>query len=529
MWSPDRERTRKPGDADGRQRIPNRAAEGTEPTTVLGPARPVERPKVQRRVDGNWGALPTDPSPGSFMPKRILIVDDEPSIRKVLRAHLRRAGYEVSTADDGQQAINALERDTFDLVVSDLRMPEVDGMALLAHCSASYPGLPVILITAHGTVDSAVEALKQGAHDFITKPFDQQELQATIRKALATEERARTKLHPDATVVADERLGRFGIIGQTPTMQQVYGMIDRVAASPSTVLVTGESGTGKELVARALHTASDRARGPFIQVNCGAIPESLFESELFGHERGAFTGAVTARAGRFELAHGGTLFLDEVGELPKDMQVKLLRVLQDRTFERVGGVRTMTVDVRLVAATNRELLREVREGTFREDLFYRLNVVPIRLPHLRERLDDIPILVNHFIARFNKRLGRQIDGASPAAIAAMMAWGWPGNIRELENLMERAVLLAEGPQVNPQDLPGLSAGPEPEANVEEMGLKEYVRVYTAQLERARIQRVLQEESGNVTHASRKLGISRKSLQMKMKEYGLRDRDEGSRS
>jgi DNA-binding NtrC family response regulator len=461
------------------------------------------------------------------MKKRILIVDDEPSIRKVLRAHLRRAGYEVGVAEDGQEAIDTLARDDFDLVVSDLRMPEVDGLALLAHCRSAHPGLPVILITAHGTVDSAVEALKQGAHDYITKPFDQHELQATIRKALATEERSRTKLRPDPAFPGDARLGRHGIIGQTAAMQQVYSLIDRVAASPSTVLVTGESGTGKELVARALHAASDRSTGPFIQINCGAIPESLFESELFGHERGAFTGAVTARAGRFELAHGGTLFLDEVGELPKDMQVKLLRVLQDRTFERVGGMRSMTVDVRLVAATNRDLLAEVGAGRFREDLYYRLNVVPIQLPPLRERLDDLPLLVDHFIRRFNKRLGRSVEGASPAALSALMAWRWPGNIRELENLMERAVLLTEARQVGPSDLPGLDAGPAPTRDIEELGLKEYVRVYTAQLERARIQRVLRESSGNVTHASRKLGISRKSLQMKMKDYGLRDREEPS--
>ena len=463
------------------------------------------------------------------MRKRILIVDDEPSIRKVLRAHLRRAGYDVGTAEDGREAIETLARDEFDLVVTDLRMPEVDGMELLAHCREAHPGLPLILITAHGTVDSAVEAIKQGAHDYITKPFDQQELQATIRKALATEERARTKLQPDASAAGDSRLGRFGIIGQTAAMQQIYSMVDRVAASPSTVLVTGESGTGKELVARALHTASERASGPFIQVNCGAIPESLFESELFGHERGAFTGAVTARPGRFELAHGGTLFLDEVGELPKDMQVKLLRVLQDRTFERVGGVRSMTVDVRLVAATNRDLLKEVRAGSFREDLYYRLNVVPIQLPPLRERLDDLPLLVDHFIRRFNTRLGRSVEGASPAALSALMAWHWPGNIRELENLMERAVLLTESQQVGPRDLPGLDAVPQPTPDVEELGLKEYVRVYTAQLERARIQRVLRESGGNVTHASRKLGISRKSLQMKMKDYGLRDREDGGRS
>ncbi len=455
-------------------------------------------------------------------PKRILICDDEPSIRKVLRAHLRRAGYEVTVAENGAEAIQRLSEAPCDLVVSDLKMPEVDGMALLAHCRKTHPGLPVILITAHGTVDIAVDALKRGAHDFITKPFDQDELQAVIQKALATEERSRRSLRPDPEAPAGP--GRFGIVGATAALRGVFDLIDRVAASPSTVLITGESGTGKELVARALHDRSDRASGPFIRVNCGAIPEALFESELFGHEKGAFTGAVTARPGRFELADGGTLFLDEVGELPREMQVKLLRVLQDRTFERVGGVRSLQVNVRLVAATHRDLRREVAQGGFREDLFYRLEVVPIRLPPLRERVDDIPALVHHFLQRFNRRLGRAVEGLTPAAMAALMSWSWPGNVRELENTMERAVLLASGPLLGINDLPGVhpEGAEEPD---EALGLKEYVRVYTSQLERARIQRVLTEEGGNVTHASRKLGISRKSLQMKMKEYGLRENDD----
>jgi two-component system response regulator AtoC len=308
-------------------------------------------------------------------------------------------------------------------------------------------------------------------------------------------------------------------------MESLFDLITKVARSPTTVLVTGESGTGKELVARALHEQSDRADGPFIQLNCGAIPENLFESELFGHEKGAFTGAVTARPGRFELADGGTLFLDEIGELPRDMQVKLLRVLQDRRFERVGGVRSLQVDIRLIAATNLDLAAEVRAGRFRDDLYYRLNVVPIALPALRERPDDIPLLVNHFITRFNKRLDRSVDGVTPQAMAALLAWRWPGNIRELENLIERAVLLAEGTYVGASDLTGLDGAATADDNdpdVEEMGLKDYVRAYTARLERARIQRVLEAEGGNVTRAARRLEISRKSLQMKMKEYGLRD-------
>jgi two-component system response regulator AtoC len=455
------------------------------------------------------------------MPKRILIVDDEPSIRMVLRAHLTRSGYDVTATENGAEAIAMLRSEDYHLVVSDLKMPIVGGMELLNHCNETYPGLPVILITAHGTVDSAVEAIKKGAQDYVTKPFDSDELMPIIEKALRTEEKGRTNLHEDAA-------GRFKIIGQTARMHKIYALIEKVARSPTTALITGESGTGKELVARALHEHSDRMDAPFIQVNCGAIPESLFESELFGHEKGAFTGAVASKPGKFELADGGTLFLDEVGELPKDMQVKLLRVLQDGQFERVGGVRSMTVDVRLIAATNRVLETEVKEGRFREDLFYRLNVIPIQLPPLRERADDIPLLVEHFIAKFNKRLNTEVEGVSPDAIAALLAHSWPGNIRELENLIERSVLLTEDTILTMGDLPGLTptnlGRVEAPPDAEEMGLKEYVRVYTTKLERARIQRVLEEEDSNVTRASKKLGISRKSLQMKMKDYGLRDAD-----
>ena len=453
------------------------------------------------------------------MPKRILIVDDEPSIRMVLRAHLTRSGYDVTATENGAEAIAMLRNEDYHLVVSDLRMPIVGGMELLNHCNETYPGLPVILITAHGTVDSAVEAIKKGAQDYVTKPFDSDELMPIIEKALRTEEKGRTNLHEDAA-------GRFKIIGQTARMHKIYAMIEKVARSPTTALITGESGTGKELVARALHEHSDRASAPFIQVNCGAIPESLFESELFGHEKGAFTGAVAAKPGKFELADGGTLFLDEVGELPKDMQVKLLRVLQDGQFERVGGVHVG----RRPAGRGHESRpeTEVKEGRFREDLFYRLNVIPIQIPPLRERADDIPLLVEHFIAKFNKRLNTEVEGVSPDALAALLAHTWPGNIRELENLIERSVLLTEDTILTMGDLPGLTPSNlgrvEAPPDAEEMGLKEYVRVYTTKLERARIQRVLEEEDSNVTRASKKLGISRKSLQMKMKDYGLRDAD-----
>ncbi len=456
------------------------------------------------------------------MAARILVADDEPSLRKVLDAQLRRSGHEVVAVADGALAIAALEQEPFHLVVTDLKMPHVDGLGVLRWVVRNQPGLPVILITAHGTVDAAVEALREGAYDFVTKPFDREELQLVIDKALRNERQASRR-------VSDDGSG-LGIVGTSAVLRELLAFVEKVARSPTTVLISGESGTGKELVARALHSRSGREAGPFIAVNCGAIPESLFEAELFGHERGAFTGAVTSKPGRMELAQGGTLFLDEVGELPKDMQVKLLRALQERTITRVGGVRTLELDVRVVAATNVDLGKAVADGRFREDLYYRLNVVPIRLAALRDRSEDVPALVAHFLARFNQRLGKSLEGVLPEAMAALQAWSWPGNIRELENVMERAVLLADGPWVGPQDLPAelvrdRRGAPDPEDEPgpsDGLGLKEYLRVHTAKLERTRIQRVLGEEDGNVTRAARRLGISRKSLQVKMKEYGLRE-------
>lgn len=452
------------------------------------------------------------------MARRILIVDDEPSIRKVLSAQLRRQGHEVVAVDDGAAAMTRLEEEAFHVVVSDLKMPQVGGLELLTWVREQHPGLPVILITAHGTVDTAVEALKQGAFDYISKPFDQAELQAVVAKAIAVESRNTTRLQPSGT-------SRFDIVGTTPRMREVFAMVERVAPSPSNVLITGESGTGKELVARAIHGQSTRAGCAFIQINCGAIPDNLFEAELFGYQRGAFTGAVADKPGRFELAEGGTLFLDEVGELPLEMQVKLLRALQERQIDRVGGLHPIPIDVRLVAATNADLAAAVEEGRFRRDLFYRLNVIPISLPPLRERIDDVPLLAEHFLRRFNERLGKEVHRLEPAAMAMLMEHDWPGNIRELENVMERVVLLADGDRIGPDDLAGLRSPAAPaalEEDLDDLGLKEYVRVHTAKLERARIRRVLQAEEGNVTRAAKRLGISRKSLQTKMKDYGLRD-------
>jgi len=454
--------------------------------------------------------------------KQILIADDEPNLRRVLGAQLARDGHDVHLVADGGEALGVLRDNHIDLLICDLKMPVLDGMGLMRQALANHPHLPVIMITAHGTVDNAVEALKTGAFDYITKPFDQGELRLIVRKALRTQDlsaKDATSAHPGDNC-------RYGIIGQSTAIGEVYSVIERVADSPTTVLVTGESGTGKELVARALHESSTRKDRPFIKVNCAAIPRELIESEFFGHERGAFTGAVASKPGRFELASGGTLFLDEIGSIPLETQVKLLRALQEAEFERVGGVRTLKVDVRLVAATNTDLKRQIEEGTFREDLFYRLNVVGVRLPALRERVGDIPLLVEHFIEKYNQRLGKRLQGMSNEALSLLSAYGWPGNVRELENVMERAVLFADDERISAEHLPGELLNlrvPSAEAvNEAEVGLKEQVRAAVSQLERQLIQRALEQMNGNVTHTARVLKLSRKGLQLKMKELGLRE-------
>ncbi len=459
--------------------------------------------------------------------EQILVVDDEPNLRRVLGAQLARDGYEVHTAADGEEALAILAEHHLDLVITDLRMPKVDGMALLRRCRELDDDLPVVLMTAHGTVDTAVEALKTGAFDYVTKPFDQDEVRHVVRKALRT--RAFSETHVSAE---GDPAGRFGIVGESSRLREVFEVLARVADTPTTVLITGESGTGKELVARALHDHSSRKTQPFIRVNAAALPKDLVESELFGYEKGAFTGAMSAKPGRFELANGGTLLLDEIGAVPTAVQVKLLRALQEGEIERVGGVRTLPVDVRVVAATNADLRDQLASGTFREDLYYRLNVVRIHLPPLRERTDDLALLARHFIARSNKRLGKHVESVSPAASAALAAYAWPGNIRELENAIERAVLFCDGDLIEPSHLPvevteparaaQMNAASVSNAPVAE-GLREQVRAAVSRVERQLIQRALEQTSGNVTHAARLLKVSRKGLQLKMKELELRER------
>jgi two-component system response regulator AtoC len=346
--------------------------------------------------------------------KQILVVDDEANLRKVLSAQLARDGYDVHTAEDGEEALAFLREHHIDLVITDLKMPKMDGMDLLRAAVRDDPSLPVVMLTAHGTIDNAVEALKSGAFDYITKPFDQNEVRQIVRKALRTRDLSSAEATRESiTAFAKDGMARFGIIGESAPILEIYAILQRVADTPTTVLVTGESGTGKELVARALHENSSRKDKPFIKVNCAAIPKDLMESELFGYERGAFTGAVGSKPGRFELAHGGTLFLDEIGEIPTEMQVKLLRVLQESEFERVGGIKTIRVDVRLVAATNRELRKEIQNGAFREDLYYRLNVVPDRAARPARARATSPLLLRHFVQKFNARLKKSLEGAEP--------------------------------------------------------------------------------------------------------------------
>ncbi|QQR47853.1 sigma-54-dependent Fis family transcriptional regulator [Myxococcus xanthus] len=460
---------------------------------------------------------------------KVLVIDDEANLRKVLAAMLRRDGFDVTVAENGEQGLAEFHKNGADIVVTDLVMPKVGGMEVLGTIRAANPDVPVIIITAHGTVDSAVDAIKAGAFDYITKPFDQAELSSVVAKAAKTNESARRSVRPDVKA-------RAAIIGDSSTIQEVYKIIDKVADTPSTVLITGESGTGKELIATALHGASSRRDKPFIKINCAAIPHTLLESELFGYERGAFTGAVTSKPGRFELADEGTLFLDEIGEIPVEMQVKLLRAIQEGEFERVGGIKTTRVDVRLVAATNRDLQAEIEAGRFRKDLYYRLAVVPISLPALRERRSDIPMLARHFVEKYNRRLNKKIEGIADDAMALLQGYAWPGNIRELENLIERVLLFADGPLITARDLPepvrqgtSVQAGANLASAVAsidvptgEVGLKDIVRMKAAELERDLIVKKLEETGGNVTRAARLLQISRKSLQTKMKEFGLRD-------
>jgi nitrogen regulation protein NR(I) len=464
---------------------------------------------------------------------RVLVVDDEKNITFVIQAMLEKAGYEVLSYNQSGPALESIAEEDLDAVVTDLYMPGADGMEILDFCRKNHPELPVVMITAFGTVEVAVAALKRGAFDFVTKPFDQAELLNVIRKAAQTHQQRQKE--PISILPASAQTGLTGgavaissIIGSSPQMQEVFKVITKISASPSTVLVWGESGTGKELVAYEIHRNSARNDKPFIKINCAAIPATLIESELFGYERGAFTGAVSAKPGRFELADTGTLFLDEVAEMPLEMQVKLLRVLQEQEFERVGGLNTIKVDVRIITATNKDLEAEVKAGRFREDLFYRLNVVPIHLPPLRERKEDVDPLVRYFLQQFNERLKKGILSVSLDAMNALRSHPWPGNIRQLENVLERMVLMADGNHLGVEDLPeevavaaGIPIPGKTDPQAASATFKEIVKRQTQSVERDLIEKALEETGGNITRSAERLGLSRKGLQLKLKELGIR--------
>ena len=454
---------------------------------------------------------------------RILVVDDEQNIRTVLRTLLSRLGYEVSVAVDGRDALDFVQRNEVDLVLTDLRMPKLSGLELLDELKQTHPEVPVIVLTAHGAVDSAVDAMKRGASDFLSKGCDNDEVAHAVSKGLATRLLAKESCGIEQRGAPAER---FGLIGVSDEMSSVFQVIERVAKSPSTVLISGECGTGKELVARALHRESEVSDGPFIRLNCTAIPASLIEAELFGYERGAFSGAAMSKPGRFELAHKGTLFLDEIGEIPLGAQVKLLRAIQEREFERVGGVQTIRVNVRVIAASNQNLRQLVEHGRFRQDLFYRLNVVPIQLPALRARIDDLEPLIAHLLRKFAERLNQSVRRVSESALDKLRQYSWPGNIRELENVIERTLLFSDRSVLDASDFHlGTSVG-ESQASVinldEVDDLKTQVRKITRRVEKQMIEQTLALTGGNVTQTAKKLGISRKGLQLKMKELSLRE-------
>jgi DNA-binding NtrC family response regulator len=446
-------------------------------------------------------------------PFRILVVDDEPTQLELVGGFLRRQGFDVVAAASGRAAVARFKQEPFDLVLTDQRMPDVSGLELLEAVRTASPETAVVIMTAYGTIETAVSAVKAGAADYLAKPLNLDELlhrihQIQDRRRLLTENR-------ELRAALAERHRVEGIIGESGAMQEVLSVVRRVAPSDATVLIRGESGTGKELIAKALHYASPRAARPLVKVNCAALAESLLEAELFGHEKGAFTGAVTARKGRFELADGGSLFLDEIGDLPPHLQVKLLRVLQEREFERVGSSRPVKVDVRLLAATHRNLEALVRDGRFRDDLYYRINVVTIPLPPLRERREDLPLLIDHFLRAFADKNAKSIRGLTREAHEALLRYDYPGNVRELENLIERAVVLTRDDVIGLTDLP-LSLDPQATEPERGPGLVAAVEG----LERRMIREALAKADGVQTRAAELLGIGERVLRYKLKKYGL---------
>jgi DNA-binding NtrC family response regulator len=454
----------------------------------------------------------------------ILIVEDEPKMLRLLELNLTEEGYTTHTASDAETGLNTLRQEKIDLVVTDLKLPGMDGLEFLQAVKRADARIPVIVMTAYGTVETAVEAMKAGASDYVLKPFSLEEMKLIVRKELDVHDlREENRSLREAL---GKRYEFKNIVARSSKMQEVLATVERVAPTNSTVLLGGESGAGKDLIARAIHQHSRRASGPFIKINCTAIPENLLESELFGYEKGAFTGAVSSKPGKFELADKGTIFLDEIGDVPGTIQVKLLRVLQDRDFERLGGTKTLKVDVRVVAATNQDLRAALEQGSFREDLYYRLNVVPINIPPLRERKEDIPYLVDHFIERFARESGNPIRGITPAAQKALMEFHWPGNVRELENIIERAVALSSGDVIDVADirldLSPMKPGAAPAANAAAFPPE---GTTLEQFEDEIIKEALHRAGGNKSQAARLLGLSRNALRYRLSKMGVPDEPE----
>ncbi|MGD8686108.1 MAG: sigma-54 dependent transcriptional regulator [Syntrophobacterales bacterium] len=450
--------------------------------------------------------------------KRILVIDDEENMRHMLAVLLEKEGYQVDNAADGKQGLDLSSENFYDLILCDLKMPVMDGMTFLENFQELQLESTVIVMSAYGTLDTAIEAMKRGAYDYVSKPFKPDEIMLTLKKA---EERER--LRKENRLLQQSVRERFSfaqMIGRSPPMQEIFATIEKVADYKTSVLITGESGTGKELIAKAIHYNSSRADKPLVTVNCGAIPETLLESELFGHKKGSFTDAIKDKRGLFQEAHGGSIFLDEIGELPRPLQVKLLRALQEEEIKRVGDTQSINIDIRVLAATTKDLAEEVKNGRFRDDLYYRINVLHVVVPPLRKRSEDIPLLTQHFIEKISKRLHSEVDEVSPAAASAFQRYDWPGNVRELENFIERAMVMAGGRTIELEDLPPhLQPKAEPEeylANEENLSIKEASR----KLERTLIRRALEKTGGNRTQAAKILEISHPALLYKIKAYEL---------
>jgi len=461
---------------------------------------------------------------------QVLIIDDHDSMREGLELLLRRRGHKTLSAEGGEKGLGLLEEMGGDLVITDLKMAKMDGLEVLRVVREKFPNTEVLVITAYGTIEKAVEAMKAGAADFITKPFSSEEFGVKVDRILAEQQqrirlqRENVALRVENTYLREEAESRYSeIVGESPEMKEVFRWIERVARSDSTVMIYGESGTGKELVARAVHAGSPRKDGPFIRVNCGALTEGLLDSELFGHERGAFTGAEKQRRGRFELADGGTLFLDEIATINQTTQIRLLRVLQERELERVGGEETIPVDVRIIAATNTPLAQLQRGDEFREDLFYRLHVVPITIPPLRQRKKDIPVLAQHFLVKLKERTNHRVEDLSEVALRRLKEYDWPGNVRELENVMERALVLAEGPVLEEDDLPFLAQGDAPDTSLIDAAIPSGgldLNQAVEGLEERLLRKALESAGGVKAEAARLLGLKTSALYYKLEKYGI---------